>query len=208
MPPARTTSDNASRRTKPFKAPTRVDSESSAPAKSIPKTREATTKTTTRSKPTASKKKATSASIVISDGEDESEDDFGSDVEITAGPSKRRSTTSRNNEPSTPRRHSTTALAAAEDNPIALLEEDMDEVTIPRPLLARLLYQGFEDKNMRIGKEPMGIMELYTKVFVKEALARSKQEAIDKEGVTGGSDTSWLQVEDLEKIAPQLMLDF
>jgi hypothetical protein len=182
--------------------------ESSTSAKSNANARDAPSKTAAQRKSTTTKTKLISNPVVISDDEEQSDDFIESDVEITAaGPSKRRSTASRNNEPSTPRRHSTTALAAAEDNPIALLEDDLDEVTIPRPLLARLLYHGFDDKNMRIGKEPMGIMELYTKLFVKEALARSKQENIEKGG-SSGSDTKWLQVEDLEMVAPQLMLDF
>lgn len=192
--------------TKPFKAPSMSrggegSNTSRAPSK-------APAKATARTKAPAAKKKTANVPIVVSDDdEDESDDLMDSDVQVSAGPSKRRSTTSRHDGPSTPRRHSTTALAAAEDNPIALLEDDLDEVSIPRPLLARLLYHGFEDKNMRIGKEPMGIMEVYTKLFVKEALARSKQETVEKAGAATG-DTTWLQVEDLEKIAPQLMLDF
>ena len=61
---------------------------------------------------------------------------------------------------------------------------------------------------MRIGKEAMGVFEMYIKVFVKEAVARSRQEGQEKAANTGGADDSWLQVEDLEKISPQLMLDF
>lgn len=75
---------------------------------------------------------------------------------------------------------------------------------MPRALLTRLLHEGFEDKNVKIGKEAMSVVEMYLRVFVKEAIARSREEGREK----GDVDDGWLQVEDLEKVAPQLMLDF
>ena len=65
---------------------------------------------------------------------------------------------------------------------------------------------------MKIGKEALSVAEKYVWLFVKEAIARSRQQGREKAGLatTGSlsSDPDWLQVEDLEKISPQLLLDF
>jgi len=78
---------------------------------------------------------------------------------------------------------------------------------IPQKLLTRLLYEGFEDKDVRIGKEAMAVVGKYVETFVREALARAafEREDADKEG---GRGDGFLQVEDIEKLAPQLLLDF
>lgn len=47
----------------------------------------------------------------------------------------------------------------------------------------------------------------YMEIFVREALARAKHERARSVRNDGISD-SFLQVEDLEKLAPQLVLDF
>jgi hypothetical protein len=97
---------------------------------------------------------------------------------------------------------------AANDATAALLAEDDGDSsapTVPRALLTRLLHEGFEDKEVRIGKEAMSVVEMYVRVFVREAVARSREEGRGKVGV---GEEGWLQVEDLEKVAPQLMLDF
>lgn len=78
---------------------------------------------------------------------------------------------------------------------------------IPAPLLARLLYENFEDPNTQIQKGAMNLVEKYMEIFVREAFARAKQER--KLSVkAGGISDGFLQVEDLEKLAPQLVLDF
>jgi len=73
----------------------------------------------------------------------------------------------------------------------------------------RLLYEGFEDKDMKIGKEAMSVVGKYVETFVREALARAafEREEGDEELGRGRGD-GFLQVEDLEKLAPQLLLDF
>lgn len=123
--------------------------------------------------------------------------------------SNRRSTVqSRTTGPSTPRRATTTSLAAAVADPVAVMEDDPEDHAIPRALITRIIHQGLNDKNMKISKEAVGAMEMYTKIFVKEAIARSKQSSSDNTDGVPGIDDGWLQVEDLEKIAPQLVLDF
>jgi hypothetical protein len=93
----------------------------------------------------------------------------------------------------------------------AILQDDEDAPTVPRALLARLLTEGFESgEDVRIGKEAMSVVEMYVRVFVKEAIARSREEGREKaeRGGVASLEEGWLQVEDLERVAPQLMLDF
>lgn len=78
---------------------------------------------------------------------------------------------------------------------------------IPAPLLARLLYENFEDQNTQIQKGAMNLTGKYMEIFVREALARAKNER-ELSVKAGGISDGFLQVEDLEKLAPQLILDF
>ena len=78
---------------------------------------------------------------------------------------------------------------------------------IPAPLLARLLHENFEDPNTQMQKGAMNLIGKYIEIFVREAFARAKSER--KTSVRdGGISDGFLQVEDLEKLAPQLVLDF
>ncbi|KAK2055894.1 hypothetical protein LY76DRAFT_648040 [Colletotrichum caudatum] len=79
-------------------------------------------------------------------------------------------------------------------------EEDADapENTIPPELLTRLLHEFFEKDDTRLSKDANAAAGKYMDVFVREAIARCIHER------PGG----FLEVEDLEKIAPQLLMDF
>lgn len=94
-----------------------------------------------------------------------------------------------------PARNARTAPAIPADNPI------------PPPLLARLLYENFEDPNTQIQKGAMSLVGKYMEIFVREAFARAKNER-ELSVKAGGISDGFLQVEDLEKLAPQLVLDF
>lgn len=89
--------------------------------------------------------------------------------------------------------------------PIA--SQEIDRPAIPSALLARLLCEGFEDKDMKIQREAMAMVGKYMETFVREAVARARFERNDA-GLGGGIEDGFLQVEDLEKLAPQLVLDF
>lgn len=78
---------------------------------------------------------------------------------------------------------------------------------IPAPLLARLLHENFEDSNTQIQKGAMNLVGKYMDIFVREALARAKHER-ENSVKEGGIYDGFCQVEDLEKLAPQLVLDF
>lgn len=71
-----------------------------------------------------------------------------------------------------------------------------------------MLHEGLEDKEVRIGKEAMAVTQKYVETFVREALARAMIGRQTEEESLGGAGDGFLQVEDLEKLAPQLLLDF
>ncbi|KAL8645095.1 MAG: hypothetical protein Q9210_006898 [Variospora velana] len=100
---------------------------------------------------------------------------------------------------------------------------------IPPQLLTRLLNHHLEKKEdgvKQIGKDANALVGKYMDVFVREAIARAAFERSQADEGTGGGDgflevstlsdqECWedllmkrLQVEDLEKLAPQLLLDF
>ncbi|KAL9016026.1 MAG: hypothetical protein Q9185_006592 [Variospora sp. 1 TL-2023] len=101
--------------------------------------------------------------------------------------------------------------------------------TIPPQLLTRLLTHHLEKKEdgvKQIGKDANALVGKYMDVFVREAIARAAFERSQADEGTGGGDgflevstlsdqERWedfaderLQVDDLEKLAPQLLLDF
>lgn len=75
--------------------------------------------------------------------------------------------------------------------------DDESQATIPPELLTRLLHEFFEKDSSRISKSANEAVAKYMDIFVREAIARA---AVEKEG-------GFLEVDDLEKIAPQLLLD-
>ncbi|KAH8819194.1 CENP-S associating centromere protein X-domain-containing protein [Xylogone sp. PMI_703] len=85
-------------------------------------------------------------------------------------------------------------------------QREEPQATIPPKLLGRLLHEFFKHDNTRINQDAGVAIGRYMETFVREALARA---AFAKEGEDGERDGSeFLEVEDLEKLAPQLLLDF
>ncbi|KAI9779515.1 MAG: hypothetical protein M1839_007323 [Geoglossum umbratile] len=78
--------------------------------------------------------------------------------------------------------------------------------TIPPKLISRLLHEHFEDEGTRISKDANAAVGNYMELFVKEALASAIAEHQKSAG--GAARDSFLEVEDLEKVAPKLLLDF
>jgi hypothetical protein len=114
-----------------------------------------------------------------------------------------------------------------DDDPFSIPDEDelMDDVPadedrdmpahtqlepIPQRLLGRLLQEGFEDENTKIHRGAMELTTKYMDIFVREAISRAVIERREANKARGGGGISdgFLQVEDLEKLAPQLVLDF
>lgn len=81
---------------------------------------------------------------------------------------------------------------------------------IPQKLLGRLLQEGFEDEDTKIHRGAMELTSKYMEIFVREAISRAAFERSDanKQGRGSGISDGFLQVDDLEKLTPQLVLDF
>jgi CENP-S associating Centromere protein X len=90
-----------------------------------------------------------------------------------------------------------------------------DEPIVPLALVHTLLNHHFSDKaKTRISQDAKALIGKYVDTFVREAIARSAFERQEKSADDGAEelnrrgDDGWLEVEDLEKMAPQLVLDF
>ncbi|CAI7647534.1 unnamed protein product [Penicillium discolor] len=81
---------------------------------------------------------------------------------------------------------------------------------IPSKLLTRLLHQHFQNEKTKVAKDANNVVAKYIDVFVREAIARAAYERAESDGNTGGRSLGdgFLEVEDLEKMAPQLTMDF
>ncbi|KAF3039382.1 hypothetical protein E8E12_007507 [Didymella heteroderae] len=184
MPPKNATANGTTRRGPQFKPPRPV--KAPAPAAAAKASAAASRATGASKKPGAPAARSglqPAATIISSDEEDAQEDEFDdmlSDDLIEDAPPPKST-------------RSVESLPAAHP--------------IPAPLLARLLHENFEDTNTQIQKGAMTLTGRYMEIFVREALARAKHER-GKSARNDGISDGFLQVEDLEKLAPQLVLDF
>ncbi|KAG5983030.1 hypothetical protein E4U55_000926 [Claviceps digitariae] len=71
------------------------------------------------------------------------------------------------------------------------------EKSIPKDLLSRVLHEFFTKDATRLSRDANAAVGKYMDIFVREAIARA---AVEK-------NAGFLEVEDLEKVAPQLLLD-
>lgn len=165
------------------------------------------TKTTTLRRKSAPAKHSFTDSAA-EDDEEEDDDDDDDDAELVSSHSH--NTSAAEDSDALP----TTTRAGTQDAP----------PTIPPALLTRLLHHHFQDDTVRIGKDAKGVVGKYMETFVREAIARAAFERSEAggEGIGGhflevsrstlyggmSADLRDGQVEDLEKLAPQLLLDF
>lgn len=91
-----------------------------------------------------------------------------------------------------------TPPAAAEEAEDSDEEEEEKEATIPPALLTRIMHEFYEEDGTRITRDANDAIAAYMDIFVKEAIARA---AVERGG------RGFLEVEDLERMAPQLLLD-
>jgi hypothetical protein len=89
-------------------------------------------------------------------------------------------------------------------NPSPSPATDDRKENIPEDLLNVLIHQFFKQEGTRMSTDANRAVGRYMEAFVREALARAAW-ARDEGGGGGGGD---LEVEDLERLAPQLVLDF
>ncbi|KAF4550550.1 Inner kinetochore subunit MHF2-like protein [Elsinoe fawcettii] len=115
----------------------------------------------------------------------------------------------------------TAAATPAKDQPRFPPPETTDEDPIPGvppALLTRIMHEFYADKDTKISRDANAMMRRYVDVFIREAVARAaesqkekRREEADtsKTGNTRGlEDDVWLDVEDLERITPSMLLDF
>ncbi|OQD68418.1 hypothetical protein PENDEC_c036G04292 [Penicillium decumbens] len=81
---------------------------------------------------------------------------------------------------------------------------------IPPKLLTRLLHHNFHNERTKVAKDANDVVAKYVDVFVREAIARAAYERAETDGAGGARSIGdgFLEVEDLEKMAPQLTMDF
>lgn len=103
-------------------------------------------------------------------------------------------------------------ISQSSDDPSEVQESSMDQEappSIPPALLTKLLHHHFQDNRTRIGGEARGVVGKYMETFVREAIARAAFERqSDEKRTRGVVGDDFLEVVDLEKLAPQLLLDF
>lgn len=83
---------------------------------------------------------------------------------------------------------------------------------LPSALITRLLHEAFDDKNIKIGKDANALTARYLDLFVREAVARANEVAKERKEAreAGGQEDQdvWLEQQDMEEVAPGLVLDF
>ncbi|KAF2849241.1 hypothetical protein T440DRAFT_480396 [Plenodomus tracheiphilus IPT5] len=180
MPPKNATA-GASRRGGPQFKPPRPVKAPTQPSTTTKRAPAASKKTTAA--PTSRAKPQSEPTEILSSGDEQ--DEFDEDIDIDSDDLME----------DVPARPSTTTARPSAPPPISA------------PLLARLLYENFENEDTQIQKGAMNLVGKYVDIFVREAFARAKNE---REAAVkgGGISDGFLQVEDLEKLAPQLVLDF
>ena len=94
------------------------------------------------------------------------------------------------------------------DHILVEITNDPDpDAAISPPLVHRTMQEHWKDKQKtKISTDARKLMQVYVDTFVREAIIRSAYEKKEREG--GDRQDSFLEVGDLERIAPQLVLDF
>ncbi|KAK4444422.1 CENP-S associating centromere protein X-domain-containing protein [Podospora aff. communis PSN243] len=84
-----------------------------------------------------------------------------------------------------------------EDEDVEEEEDEEERISIPPELITRVLHEFFAKEGTRITRDANEAVGMYVDIFVREAIARAGAE---REG-------GFLEVKDLEKITPQLLMD-
>ncbi|KAE8350874.1 CENP-S associating centromere protein X-domain-containing protein [Aspergillus coremiiformis] len=183
MPPERQTAQK--RRQLPFKPPSRQPSTSAGPSTSKPK---APAKTKANATASASKTRPENS------------------ASPTASDSESNSTHTRSRSPSEEPEYILAEITNAGGTEIDVLSS---EPAIPAKLLTKIVHHHFKNQKTKIAKDANGVVAKYVDVFVREALARAAFERAEGNvGLEREVGDEFLEVEDLEKMAPQLVLDF
>lgn len=194
MPPTRTSSNSSTQKRAPFKAPSRVA------------TGDKPTKPAKAKAPAGSKAKngfQSAKAIEVSDDAESDDGDTEDEVPVRQ-PVKKSRAKGKAPVPARKEKESDIEMdsdAVSEDEAPAppparkvTKERTLDAaMPIPPKLLTRILWEGFEDKEMKIGKEAMSVVGKYIETFVREAVARAVFERGGDEGAEELGD-GFLQV--------------
>ncbi|KAH9836001.1 CENP-S associating Centromere protein X [Teratosphaeria destructans] len=103
-------------------------------------------------------------------------------------------------------RHASDATAVTSSPPpLPSYSDQMPQV--PQALLVRILHEHFKDRATKIDKRAIVVLQKYLEVFIREAIARARLAKAEREGIDA-DDRKWLDVDDLEKVAGHMLLEF
>ncbi|GLB08768.1 hypothetical protein AtubIFM57258_004676 [Aspergillus tubingensis] len=213
MPPERKPAQK--RRQLPFKPPSRTSSTAAAPASSSSTTSKPKAKATTKSTTTAASKRGPKPKEAPAKA---SSSKSARPRPSSPSPADSDEDSDNHNASSSPA-HSDASSPEPEPEPDYILAEIIhkdqpsDDVltndpVIPPKLLTRLLHHHFQNEKTKIAKDANTVVAKYVDVFVREALARAAFERSEAVGKGASVGDGFLEVEDLEKMAPQLVMDF
>ncbi|KAJ5819078.1 hypothetical protein N7474_004669 [Penicillium riverlandense] len=194
----------------PFNPPSRASS-TAGPSTSASKAKGKAKQTTTKSSSSASASKSTNGKSTPTSKRARAQSppsspaasDGASDAESGSDSSSHSRERSVSQEPDFILAEITTAQHETEDM-------SWSEPAIPSKLLTRLLHHHFTKEKTKVAKDANAVVAKYVDVFVREAIARAAYERAETDGTSGarGIGDGFLEVEDLEKMAPQLTMDF
>ena len=106
-------------------------------------------------------------------------------------------------------RSSSPTNAPEPDMVLAEITTQENPAPIPQPLIQKILQHHFSDPTKtKISGDAKELVSKYIEVFVREAIIRSDFARQEREKDSGGGGSGFLEVEDLERAAVQLLLDF
>ncbi|KAL6252641.1 hypothetical protein RBB50_000360 [Rhinocladiella similis] len=86
------------------------------------------------------------------------------------------------------------------------------EPAITLPLIHRIMQSHFnQPERTKISEDARILVGKYIEIFVKEGIRRCVDDKKDREKSSGGGtsmDSGWMELEDLERVATQLCMDF
>lgn len=87
-------------------------------------------------------------------------------------------------------------------------EDEELPTTYPTKLISQVMQMAFANPNTRVNADALAVVAEYLRLYTREAIWRSSQEKQKNDTVASSLASGSLEVEDLEKIAGPLTLDF
>jgi CENP-S associating Centromere protein X len=87
-------------------------------------------------------------------------------------------------------------------------DEEPSHTTFPSKLIGRVLHEQFTSPITRISPDALALVAEYLRIYTREAIWRASQGRRKTDTVAGALGAGVLEVDDLERIAGPLTLDF